>query len=302
MSASRRWAAAVLLQPRSVAACEVPAEPRAPAGRADAQALARVGPARRRLAAWALALLVTAIVPIGAAGQLPGRRVGSLVVSAGVLRTGQADEAISPLHFVGTGVEATVEAHRAHGPVDLLASLQAGAASLAPSDGSGSSERLQRGAIRLAALRSLAGETGLAAGVELRTFFVVTEHSVQPHPIPAAFLLGGVSVGPVVRQRLEAPGGTLQLDVGASLLSAMDHPYGSLGSGRSVLALRPATIASSRLGWGGISYSSGEGRRLGLEAAYRLELVDYADLQHVRHVTSGLTVGLRVRPRGMART
>jgi hypothetical protein len=285
-------------------------------GRPTTRLRLRESSGRRRgpRSAWTTARLLPAVaLPVGlllldpgaggAQGLRPWEGGHGLALSAGVLRSGQADETISPLHFVGSGAALGIGWARIQGASSLEAGLEAGAAILSPTERSdGAGERLAYASARIAGIRGLghARDGGtLALGAAARTFATVTGYrSVASQPMESAFLFGGVMLGPLARWRAGTPAGELEVEASTGLVSWVDHPYGSIGRGRPLLDFRLASPASLRNGSARVVWTAASGRRLDLVAAYRFDYLAYRDVQPVRSVGQSLSLGVRIRPRG----
>lgn len=240
----------------------------------------------------------------GAVGAQELRSWGhGLAVSAGVLRVGQADETISPLHFVGSGVALDVGWRRTRGRTSLEAGFEGGAAILSPTDDSdGPGERLARASARFAGMRGLghARDGGaFALGVTARTFATVTGYrAASSLPMQSAYLFAGVTLGPLARWHAATPAGELAVEMSTGLVSWVDHPYGSIDRGRPLLDFRLASPAALRNGSTRVVWTAASGRRLDLVASYRFDYLAYRDVQPVRSVGQSLSLGVRIRPRG----
>lgn len=223
-----------------------------------------------------------------------------LVLSLGATQIEQLDATASPLRFGGQGYDATARYTRSSGLYTLSASLDGGPSRLSPlASPTHITERVTAGELRIAIRRSLAESTPaarLSVGADVATMLSVTTHHYDdPTASVSDFVIGSITIGPSVAWRQSIGAGTGTIQFGVPLVGFVDHPYSDTRTATTLIDARFATASTIRGVSASVSYAPALSRRVGVEYAYRLRTLQYADVQPLRSVSQAISVGLVTR-------
>ncbi len=227
-------------------------------------------------------------------------------ISAGIARTDQLDATASPLAFGGQGSE--LLARYARRSDRTLFSIAAGGGMRGLSStrtAVGAGERLTAGDIAIGLERVVARTPGVSSfslGAELSGAVNWTAHRYQdPTQAVSNFIIGTVTLGPAATMQRAFGGGVARIGVSVPLVGVVDHPYSDSRGSNAAIQPRFATASSLRGGTLTLAYAPAATRRIGLEYAYRIRVLDYADLQPMRTASQSLLVGIVTRFGGAGR-
>jgi hypothetical protein len=133
----------------------------------------------------------------------------------------------------------------------------------------------------------------LAVGVALAAGATLTSHHYDdPSRRVADFLLGDATLGPAGAATLAIGHSLARLTLTSPLGAIVDHPYSDVRSAYSSSRVRVESFRAVRGLDGAIIFAPASAGRFGLIYAYRLSLLDYADVQPVRTTTHSFSIGI----------
>jgi hypothetical protein len=263
-------------------------------------------PGRRDREASPWALLVAATFLCAAqpahsqsAGE-PARQ--SLTVTLGVAHDTRRDAADSPLAYSGSGPLARIGYERTREGRRLHVSFTAGGSTLTPSGTVPDAFTPFQEAFTIYALEAgmdwrLRGSSprrgDFALGVEFGSTVTLARHLYAGQDISQqSFDLGVVTLGPSARWTRRFGDGEVSASLAVPLLAWVDHPYADVRFATQLMKVHFAPFSRFHEADGELSYSFRPGDRYGIEASYRLELVELNELQVVRRASQSLTIAV----------
>jgi hypothetical protein len=132
-----------------------------------------------------------------------------------------------------------------------------------------------------------------SVGVDVATTVAVTTHHYDdPTNNVSDFYIGAVTLGPSATFRHAIGGGIAAFRLSVPAVGLVDHPYSDARTADARVDARFATANVLRGIETSVSYAPAATARFGIEYAYRLHMLDYADVQPLRSVSQSLSIGV----------
>lgn len=227
----------------------------------------------------------------------------ALTISIGAIQETRRDDTASPLKYSGLGRGAQVDYTWERGGRSAYASLSAGASTLTPSpsvsaaqpEGDFSAFAVTTG-LRWRLSRDSTGKNEFALGAEFSAAATVTRQMYDdPTQGEHTFFFGDVSIAPTARWRRRLGVGVFGATVAVPLLAWVQHPYADVRVANGLANLRYASPSQFRQAKGEVSYAFRPDDRIGVNAAYRIGLLQLNDLQPLRSVSQTFSIAVVTR-------
>ena len=212
------------------------------------------------------------------------------------------DDADSPLAYSGTGPLARIGYQRTREGRRLHVSFTGGGSTLTPSGTVPDAFTPFQEAFTIYALEAgmdwrLRGSSprrgDFALGVEFGSTVTLARHLYAGQDISQqSFDLAVVTLGPTARWTRRIGAGEVAASLAAPLLAWVDHPYADVRFATQLMNVHFAPLSRFHEADGELSYAFRPGDRYGIEASYRLDLVELNELQVVRRASQSLTIAV----------
>jgi hypothetical protein len=232
-----------------------------------------------------------------AAGDAPQQ---ALTISLGAFNENRRDNADSPLAYAGTGLGERIEYTRSRAGRRWYFSLEGGSAAITPvSAGLHGQSEEGFGAYTIGAgtdwrLRGSSPRVGeFALGVQLAGTVTVARHMYTNQDlVEQTFDFAIVTLAPAARWTRRFGTGALTASVAVPLLAWVDHPYADVRYANQFVDFHYASPAQLREANGGLSYTFNSQSRYAVTAAYRVDAMEFDELQPVRRFTQSLSIAV----------
>ncbi len=232
-----------------------------------------------------------------AAGDAPRQ---ALTISLGAFNENRRDDTDSPVAYAGTGVGERIDYVRSRAGRRWYFSLEGGSATLTPVAAGlhGQSEE-GFGAYTIGAgtdwrLPGSSPQTGeFAVGVQFAGTLTVARHLYANQDlVEQTFDFAIVTLAPAARWTRQLGTGALTASLAVPLLAWVDHPYADVRYANQFVDFHYASPAQLREANGALSYTFNPGSRYAVTAAYRVDAMEFDELQPVRRFTQSFSLAV----------
>lgn len=224
----------------------------------------------------------------------------SLTATSGLTIGQHLDASSSPIPFTGTGFEGRLRYERTAGRWDATIAADAARRLYTSRADAGTSvrERAFDGSFNATLLRDFTTDSVAAFGAGLALDVrggLLTHHYADPNATSTDYVNGYALLGPAVRYRHSAFGGVAVARLSVPLFGIAHHPYTDARIDDAAPSLRTVSPATLRGYDASIGFESSTKRRIGVISEFRVQALDYADLQRARTASTSLTAGIIMR-------
>ncbi len=226
----------------------------------------------------------------------------TLTISLGGVLENRRDDADSPLAYSGNGPGARIAYDWDHPARRGFVSLTAAGATLTPSQSVQAPSIPLKEAFSVYSLDAgmdwpLRGNAArrdqFALGVEFGAVFTLARHLYAGQELGQQdFDLGVITLAPTARWTRRMGRGEVGASLALPLLAWVDQPYGDVRFSQQFANIHFAPLSQFHQANGELSYTFRPESRLGVTAAYRLDIVELDDLQPVRRVSQSISIGI----------
>lgn len=223
-----------------------------------------------------------------------------LTISLGTFNENRRDEADSPLAYAGTGVAERIDYIRSRGRRRWYFSLEGGSTTIAPVAAGlhGQSEE-GFGAYTIGAgtdwrLGGSSRESGaFAVGVQFAGTLTVARHLYANQDLTEqTFDFAIVTLAPAARWTHSLGSGQMTASLAMPLLAWVDRPFADVRYANQFVDFHYASPAQLRQVDGVLSYTFNPQSRYEIMAAYRINAMEFNELQPVRRVTQSFSLAV----------
>jgi hypothetical protein len=227
----------------------------------------------------------------------------ALTISLGAFNENRRDNSDSPLAYAGTGLGERIDYIRSRAGRRWYFSLEGGSATITPiasglhgqseegfgayAIGAGTDWRLRGGSPRI-------GE--FAVGVQFAGTVTVARHLYTNQDLfEQTFDFAILTLAPTARWTRQLGTGALSASVAVPLLAWVDHPYADVRYANQFVDFHYASPAQLREANGALSYTFNPQGRYAFSAVYRVDAMEFDELQPVRRFTQSFSIAMTRR-------
>jgi hypothetical protein len=224
----------------------------------------------------------------------------ALTISLGSFNENRRDDADSPLADAGTGVAERIDYVRSRAGRRWYFSLESGSATITPAAAGlhGQSEE-GFGAYTIGAgtdwrLRGSSLQSGeFAIGVQFAGTLTVTRHLYANQDlVEQTFDFAIITLAPAARWTRHMGTGAVTASLAVPLLAWVNRPYADVRYANQFVDFRYASPAQLRQADGVLSYTFNPQSRYEITAAYRVDAMEFNELQPVRRFTQSFSLAV----------